>query len=134
VHTGEQTAWLHSVLRHGRHVLVVPEAARAGMVNDGALRHYRDDVDIVGRAVRGKTRMRNAGQALVLLVRPDGYVAARGTPDRMTQVTGYLCGVFGRAPASAISTSARSGPIALDLFRGPARDMPLHRGPATSDR
>jgi len=55
----------------------------------------------VGQAgtVGDKARVRGAGPALVVLVRPDGYVAARGTPRRLTQATGYLHGVLGESAA-----------------------------------
>jgi hypothetical protein len=52
---------LRTVLRGGRHVLVLPATGQAG------LRGYRHHLDIVTRT----------GAGPVVLVRPDGYVAAR---------------------------------------------------------
>jgi hypothetical protein len=45
--------------------------------------------------------MRNDGPALVVAARPDGYVAAWGTPQCMTRVTAYLREVLGNRPGSA---------------------------------
>jgi 2-polyprenyl-6-methoxyphenol hydroxylase-like FAD-dependent oxidoreductase len=68
-----QATTLHRVLRKGRHVLVIP-AAHAGLLSDSALRPYREDLDIVTRTP--------GDHGLVVLVRPDGHVAARGGPGR----------------------------------------------------
>ena len=38
--------------------------------------------------------IRNDGTGPVVLVRPDGYVAARGRPGSMPSVTGYLRRLF----------------------------------------
>jgi 2-polyprenyl-6-methoxyphenol hydroxylase-like FAD-dependent oxidoreductase len=109
--TGEQTARLHSVLRRGQHVLVVPEAAGASMFNDGALQPYQNDVCVVTGAVQEKTWIRNHGPALVVLVRPDGWVAARGTPECMTQVTGYLREVFGEPAGQRLGEHSAEGAL-----------------------
>ena len=77
---------LHTVLRAGRHVLVVPETSSL----TDELRPYRDDLDVVAAE----------GTGPIVLVRPDGHVAARGRPGRMHPVTGYLRGLFGE-PGSA---------------------------------
>ena len=61
---------LHQVLRDGRPVLVVPEASSLTAL-DG-LAPYRDDLVVVTVP----------GTGPVVLVRPDGHVAARGRPGR----------------------------------------------------
>ena len=53
---------------------------------------------------------------LVVLVRPDGHVAARGRPGRMPAVTGYLRGLFGE-PGSV--PAARPGPDVHALAQRP---------------
>jgi 2-polyprenyl-6-methoxyphenol hydroxylase-like FAD-dependent oxidoreductase len=83
VRVGGQPATLHRALRGGRHVLVVPGASP--LTVPGELRPYRDGLDVV--------IAEGAGQ--VVLVRPDGHVAALGRPGRMPAVTGYLRGLFG---------------------------------------
>ena len=103
VRSGGPATTLHQVLRGGRHVLVVP-AASPVTVSDG-LTPYRDDIDVVAAD----------GAGPIVLVRPDGHVAARGRPGRMNAVTGYLRGLFGdpgSAPA-AVPPSALSQPAAV---------------------
>jgi hypothetical protein len=70
-------------MRGGRHVLVIL-AVHAGLLSDFALRPYRADVDIVTQAPA------SGDPGPVVLVRPDGHVAARGGPGYMEAVTGYL--------------------------------------------
>jgi len=50
-----------------------------------------------------------AGAGLVILIRPDGHVAARGRPGRMEAVTGYLRDLFGE-PAEA---GRQADPVAV---------------------
>jgi 2-polyprenyl-6-methoxyphenol hydroxylase-like FAD-dependent oxidoreductase len=99
VHAGGQAATLHSILRDGRHVLVVPAAEAAGVLGDPGLRPYLQDLDVVTRDGRQPPRFHNGGTGPVVLVRPDGHVAARGTPGSLHPVTGYLRDLF-REPAS----------------------------------
>jgi 4,5-epoxidase len=83
VRAGGRAVPLHHVLRDGRPVLVVPEASSLTAL-DG-LAPYRDDLVVVTAP----------GAGPVVLIRPDGHVAARGRPGRMHAVTGYLRGLFG---------------------------------------
>jgi 2-polyprenyl-6-methoxyphenol hydroxylase-like FAD-dependent oxidoreductase len=92
---GSQGTTLHSVLRGGRHVLVVPPAGSAGVLADAGLHPYRGDFDVVTGDTVETPGFRNDGTGLVVLVRPDGYVAARGRPGSMHAVTGYLRELFG---------------------------------------
>jgi hypothetical protein len=88
-----QPATLHQVLRSGRHVLLIPADSAAAVQADTALWPYRHDVDLVETVDAGP----------VVLVRPDGHVAAKGRPGRMAAVTGYLSGLFfepGSVPAA----------------------------------
>jgi 2-polyprenyl-6-methoxyphenol hydroxylase-like FAD-dependent oxidoreductase len=94
VRAGRQATTLHSVLRDGRHVLVVPAASAASVLDDARLRPYRRDL----RVVTGDARPPRSGDGrpgLVVLVRPDGHVAARGRPGSMPAVTGYLRELLG---------------------------------------
>ena len=97
VRAGGRATTLHQVLRGGRHVLVVPAADVAAVLDDAGLTPYRDDLDVVAAD----------GTGPVVLVRPDGHVAARGRPGRMSAVTGYLRGLFGE-PGSV--PAVRPGP------------------------
>jgi 2-polyprenyl-6-methoxyphenol hydroxylase-like FAD-dependent oxidoreductase len=85
VRAGSQVTTLHGVLRSGRHVLLVPAAHAAGLRGDPALWPYRADVDVVTC---------DNGTGPVVLVRPDGHAAARGTPGGMTAIAGYLRDLF----------------------------------------
>jgi len=87
---------------------VVPAAHTASMMDDAGLRPYRRDLGIVTPASDGN------GTGPVVLVRPDGHVAARGRPGRLDAVTGYLRDLFTEPDASpdlghasALSGSAR---------------------------
>ena len=73
---------------------------------------YRDDLDVVAAD----------GTGPVVLVRPDGHVAARGRPGRLHAVTGYLRGLFGE-PGSV--PAARPGPDVHALALRPEQDQQL---------
>jgi 2-polyprenyl-6-methoxyphenol hydroxylase-like FAD-dependent oxidoreductase len=90
VRAGGLATTLHSVLRGGRHVLIVPPAHAASAATDSALRPYRADLAVVTGDI-------GAGAGRVVLVRPDGHVAARGTPGSMRAITAYLRDLFTEA-------------------------------------
>jgi len=94
VRAGSRATTLHSVLRGGRHVLVVPAAGAASVLSDPGLLPYRPDLDVVTGDVSHPARIRNDGTGPVVLVRPDGYVAARGRLGSLHSVTGYLRCLF----------------------------------------
>jgi 2-polyprenyl-6-methoxyphenol hydroxylase-like FAD-dependent oxidoreductase len=99
---GSEATTLHRVLRGGRHVLVVPVAHAADIGGDLALRPYRTDLEIVTRA----------GAGPVILIRPDGHVAARGRPGRMEAVTGYLRDLFGEQAEAGPRADPVAAPVA----------------------
>jgi len=90
IRAGSQAVTLHGVLRGGRHVLVVPAAGLATVMEDAGLRRYLKDFDVVTGDAGKTPRFQNDGTPPVVLVRPDGHVAARGRPDSTHAVTGYL--------------------------------------------
>ena len=100
VQAGGQATTLYRVLRGGRHVLVIP-AAHPGLVSDSALRPYRQDLDVVTQAPTS----RDHGPGLVVLIRPDGHVAARGEPGRLEAVTAYLHDLFTEPALAAVPTA-----------------------------
>ena len=105
-----QATTLHGVLRGGRHVLVVPPAHPDAVLSDNALLPYWRDLDVVTGDVKQAPGGR--GPALVVLVRPDGHVAARGRPGRMNAVTDYLRDLFGE-PAGQLSSSRKYTSVRL---------------------
>jgi 4,5-epoxidase len=107
-----QPTTLHTVLRAGRHVLVVPASDPITVFDEAGLTPYRDDVDVVTAD----------GAGPIVLVRPDGHVAARGRPGRVHAVTGYLSGLFGE-PGSV--PAARPGPDVHPLALRPEQDQQL---------
>jgi 2-polyprenyl-6-methoxyphenol hydroxylase-like FAD-dependent oxidoreductase len=98
VRAGDRAVTLHQVLRDGRHVLMVPAASSLTAL-DG-LAPYRDDLVVVTAH----------GTGPVVLVRPDGHVAARGRPGRMDAVTGYLHRLFGEPGSTAASGTTSASP------------------------
>ena len=104
VSMGSQAATLHSVLRGGRHVLVVPPSHLPSVLDDAALRLYRRDLDVVAGHVTQLPTPRDHGTGPVVLVRPDGHVAAQGRPGSMDAVAGYLRDLFGKPAASTLKT------------------------------
>jgi 2-polyprenyl-6-methoxyphenol hydroxylase-like FAD-dependent oxidoreductase len=111
VHAGSQATTLHSALRHGRHVLVVPAGDSARALNDTGLRPYRKDFDIVTGDVRETPGVHKSGTGLVVLVRPDGHVAARGRPGSLHTVTGYLRGLFGEPAGQRLGERPLEGAL-----------------------
>ena len=91
VRMGGRPTTLHKVLRAGMHVPVIPPTGPAMLLEQAGLRCYRQHFDLVTRT----------GAGLVVLVRPDGYVAARGRPGDMATVTGYLRDLLGEPAENA---------------------------------
>jgi 2-polyprenyl-6-methoxyphenol hydroxylase-like FAD-dependent oxidoreductase len=83
VRADRQLTTLHRVLRGGRHVLLVPDAHAVGVPADPMLRPYRGELDVV-----------SADGTPVVLIRPDGHVAARGKPGSLEPLAGYLRDLF----------------------------------------
>ena len=96
VRTREGTSRLFSVLRRGRHVMVVTGADPSGDLASPALQPYQDLFDVVTRGPRGARAFRSRAGSVVL-VRPDGYIAARGRPGLPETMLGYLRDLSGEA-------------------------------------
>jgi 2-polyprenyl-6-methoxyphenol hydroxylase-like FAD-dependent oxidoreductase len=88
--TADGTSSLYRILRKGSHVLIVhgadPDCARDSMAG----MPYRDLVQIVTAAPDGTSDWSLDGTPMAYLVRPDGYLTARGTPDRHSAIHDYL--------------------------------------------
>jgi len=127
VRQGSQVTTLHNVLRHGRHVLVVPAGGLASVLDDARLRLYRNDIDIVTGNTAAVARTASGGRTLVVLVRPDGHIAVRARPAAIDPVIDYLHDLLGDqadsgkgqqyagipqrpAPAAAALTAAATTP------------------------
>jgi 2-polyprenyl-6-methoxyphenol hydroxylase-like FAD-dependent oxidoreductase len=103
---------LYEVLRHGRHVLLISGRGSGTDLPPG-MRPWEDQIEVVTASNRHADRFILGTADSACLLRPDGYVAARGssaTPDSMLDYLRRLFGTTGsRQPAPA---SARSGPPA----------------------
>ena len=94
---GGRDTTLYTVLRGGRHVLVVPATDSADLLAGSALWAYRRDLEIATATPRQSAILRRQGAAPIILIRPDGHVAALGSPASLHAVTGYFRTLFGRA-------------------------------------
>jgi hypothetical protein len=65
-----------------------------------ALEPYRDLFEVVTRGPGNTSAFRSGRTGSVVLVRPDGYVAARGGPDGMETILGYLRDLSGAGEIS----------------------------------
>jgi 2-polyprenyl-6-methoxyphenol hydroxylase-like FAD-dependent oxidoreductase len=92
--TAQGPSRLFTVLRRGRHVIVVTGAAPDSALADPALEPYRDLVEVVTRGSPDARAFRSTRAGSVFLVRPDGYLAARARPDKPQTVLGYLQELF----------------------------------------
>jgi hypothetical protein len=78
-----------------------------------ALEPYRDLFEVVTRGPGNTSAFRSGRTGSVVLVRPDGYVAARGGPDGMETILGYLRDLSGAGEIS------RPGPLAPAVAAAP---------------
>jgi len=119
VRAGSQPTTLHRSLRGGRHVLIVPAAHLACVLSDSGLRPYSSELKVVTGDVAQAPRSDHVtGQ--VILVRPDGHVAARGRPGSIERLTGYLRDLFTEPvghPRARSLQAVRYAPSAARLHR-----------------
>jgi 2-polyprenyl-6-methoxyphenol hydroxylase-like FAD-dependent oxidoreductase len=99
---------LFTVLRRGRHVMVVAGADPDSALASPVLEPYRDLFEVVARGSGHARAFRSSRAGSVFLVRPDGYIAARGRPDRLETVLGYLRELSGETEISRPSRPAAS--------------------------
>jgi hypothetical protein len=79
---GDVKDTLFGVLRHGRHVLVVPTTSRAESRTDAAFSRYSGLVEVVSGDVPRWTG--------VTLVRPDGHIAGFGRLNDLSGIRSYF--------------------------------------------
>ena len=131
VGTQDGTSSLFTVLRRGRHVMVVTGADPGGTLGRPALEPYRDLFEVVTRGPGDARAFRGGRGGLVFLVRPDGYIAARGRPDRLDTVLGYLRELSGETgisrPGHPDSSSRHAPPSRGTDGRNPVAGAVLRR-------
>jgi len=99
---------LYEVLGRGRHVLLVSAPDVRRRLESAGLSVYNDFLDVaVGRL--GTNRSHDSRHATFALVRPDGFLAARGVGNEVDKVMDYLRLFLGRTDANP----SRSGTTAL---------------------
>jgi hypothetical protein len=79
-----------------------------GALASPALTLYRDLLEVVTRRTGAHTFSRSRAGSIVL-IRPDGYIAARGTPDRLDAVPGYLQELSRPTEISQLGQTTASG-------------------------
>ncbi len=79
-----------------------------GVTAQRALRPYHDELKIVHGHFHPAPRTRARHPGTVFLIRPDGYIAARGTTERLPQVLDYLRQLFA-SPDERCQTSPPRG-------------------------
>jgi 2-polyprenyl-6-methoxyphenol hydroxylase-like FAD-dependent oxidoreductase len=90
---------LYKVLARGRHVLFASDALTLNTLNGGDIAAYTDVFETVVADPPAAQGHRRSSRAAVLLIRPDGYIAARGSLDRVSALMAYLHQVFGARAA-----------------------------------
>ncbi len=66
-------------------------------------------MEVVANGVGRDSRFRLGRAGTVYLIRPDGYIAARGSVDRMTGILDYLQRLFGAAEVRQPDPRTRVG-------------------------
>jgi 2-polyprenyl-6-methoxyphenol hydroxylase-like FAD-dependent oxidoreductase len=91
---------LYEVLRHGRHVLLIsgPGPGPGGALQP-KMRPWQDQIDVVTKENSGTDRPGLGPAENIYLLRPDGYVAARGSVTRPDSLLDYLHRLFGTTRA-----------------------------------
>src|SRR5215469_16649981 len=102
---GDHRARLHEVLRAGRHVLVT---RRADLAATASALGSQDEVDVVTSDFEAAP-WSGGRNGLVFLVRPDGYVAARGRPGDTRAIVSYLRAIRGAGRQPVGVGRARAG-------------------------
>ncbi len=92
--TAEGPSRLFTVLRRGRHIIVVMGADPDSALANPALKPYRDLFEVVTCRSGDARPFRSTRAGSVFLVRPDGYLAARARLDTLETVLGYLQELF----------------------------------------
>lgn len=108
----ESDCSLFSVLRRGQHVLVVPGWHGAVAQARVAAEPYQDLLEIVTTARGSAAEVRGSQPDQVLLVRPDGYLAARAAPNSLGRVIDYLRELSGGRRAHPAEDVLSTGPVA----------------------
>ena len=100
---------LYEVLRNGRHVLLISGPEPGGDLQS-RMHLWQDQVDVVTEANRRTNRPGLGPAESVSLLRPDGYVAARGSVTSPDNLFDYLHRLFGttRAPEPASASVPRA--------------------------
>jgi hypothetical protein len=94
-----ETSSLFRILRQGMHLLVIGGTRPDRALDSMAGMPHRDLVQVVTAPLDHTSGPRRAGTPMAYLVRPDGYLAARGTPEKLASICDYL-----RALASGASS------------------------------
>jgi len=110
VRTPDGASRLFAVLRRGRHVMVVAGADPGRALAGPALGPYRDLFEVVTRGPGDARAFSGDRAGSVVLIRPDGYVAARGRPGRLPDVLDYLRELSGEAHAARPARPVAPGP------------------------
>ncbi|MDQ6673681.1 MAG: hypothetical protein M3069_23550, partial [Chloroflexota bacterium] len=90
---------LYEVLRGTRHVMLVSSADQLAAFERDELWRFRHTFDVVVGSFAPRHAGPGRGGESVYLIRPDGYIAARGHTDRLSGILDYLRQVFSEPDA-----------------------------------
>ncbi len=126
--TAEGPSRLFTVLRRGRHVLLVTGTDPENVLANPDLEPYRDLFEAVTCQPAYARTFRTTRAGSVFLIRPDGYLAAQAKPDRPQTVLNYFQELFGSETRNSGDSVLDNRPVQQRVQQDPYAREVLDRG------